>query len=94
MKGVSKRQKRAHKKEDHPSTEVAAIPAYVPSIFDRDIFSSSWDWPLSIWSEFRPLEEELDRKFRHFEDMMEKYRSGMDFILNHTIDILDDFKRT
>jgi hypothetical protein len=33
------------------------------------------NWPLSIWEEFRPLEEEIDRRFQTFEDQMEEARN-------------------
>ena len=49
---------------------------YVPSIFDRDLFPfpGGWDWPLAMWSGFRTIEEEMDRKFKHFEQLMERDR--------------------
>lgn len=42
----------------------------------RPFFSSS-NWPLSIWEEFKPLEEEMDRRFKTFEKEMEDARKVM-----------------
>ena len=49
---------------------------YVPSIFERDLFPfpDGRDWPLAMWSDFRTIEEEMDKKFKHFEKQMEKDR--------------------
>ena len=55
---------------------MAQRPEYVPSVFERDLFPfpDGRDWPLAMWSDFRTIEEEMDKKFKHFEKQMEKDR--------------------
>ena len=55
---------------------MAQRPEYVPSIFERDLFPfpDGRDWPLAMWSDFRTIEEEMDKKFKHFEKQMVKDR--------------------
>lgn len=47
------------------------------STFLAKPFFSGMNWPLSIWEEFKPLEEELDRKFKYFDEEMERTRNQM-----------------
>jgi hypothetical protein len=46
----------------------------VSTFLDRPFFSNLVNWPLSIWEEFRPLEVEIDRRFKDFELEMNKTR--------------------
>ena len=41
-------------------------PDYITGVFDREIFQTVWNLDNGQWEDFKPLEEEMNRKFMHF----------------------------